>query len=138
MGEYRTCFNNIRDNRRKAVYFEILIDGRESDDILHEQNINKFILAAEDPFHYRIENATNRLNGLKNQLDLSLHIITLRRIMETRDKNILEHNLSLVNRWSFINLAILLTVSVIQVIMIRSLFDNQSKIRKILKSKTSW
>ena len=54
---------------------------------------------------------------------------------ELHDRIIAESNFERVNFWSAIHLILMITVSVIQVITIRSLFESKSAYGKILRGK---
>lgn len=54
---------------------------------------------------------------------------------EAHDRMIVEKNFERVNLWSIINITLMVTVSLIQVITIRSLFESKSKYGKFLRGK---
>ena len=53
------------------------------------------------------------------------------RAFEARDRNTVESNFSRVNFWSIVHIAGLVVTGFIQVIMLRSLFDEKSAIRRV-------
>jgi len=54
---------------------------------------------------------------------------------EVHDRVIAENNFERVNFWSVIHLILMITVTVIQVVTIRSLFESKSKYGKFLRGK---
>jgi hypothetical protein len=54
---------------------------------------------------------------------------------EVHDRLILEKNYDRVNFWSIIHLILMMTVAIIQVITIRSLFESKSAYGKLLRGK---
>lgn len=52
---------------------------------------------------------------------------------EARDRNIAEENYFRVNAWSFFQVCMMIAVGGLQVFMVRSLFDNDSKVSRVLK-----
>jgi protein ERP2 len=54
---------------------------------------------------------------------------------EVHDRIIVENNFERVNFWSIIHLVLMITVSVIQVVTIRSLFESKSAYGKLLRGK---
>ena len=54
---------------------------------------------------------------------------------EVQDRLLVEHNFERINFWSIINLCLMITVTVIQVITIRSLFESKSAYGKFLRGK---
>jgi protein ERP2 len=55
------------------------------------------------------------------------------RAFEARDRNTAEGNFTRVNFWSMIHLIALLITGVVQVVMVRSLFDDKSTLRRLWK-----
>lgn len=56
------------------------------------------------------------------------------RAVEARDRSTMEDNFTMINRWSLINLCVMLTVGGLQLYLIRTLFEENSKVGKILRS----
>jgi protein ERP2 len=54
---------------------------------------------------------------------------------EVHDRILVENNFERINFWSIINLTLMVTVTVIQVITIRSLFESKSAYGKFLRGK---
>ncbi len=54
---------------------------------------------------------------------------------EVYDRIIAEHNFERVNFWSIVQLIVMITVFVIQVVTIRSLFETKSAYGKFLRGK---
>lgn len=62
------------------------------------------------------------------------HEQEVRRAVETRDRNIAESNYDYVNRFSMVSIALMLAVGLLQLYLIRSLFETKSLIKKVFKS----
>lgn len=56
-----------------------------------------------------------------------------RRAVETRDRNIAEQNYDYVNRFSMMSIGVMITVGLVQIYLIRSLFETKSYLKKIFK-----
>jgi len=69
-------------------------------------------------------------------LDKSRNLQTVLKMYEARDRNIVEQNFDRVNLLSCIQLAIMVTVGLVQVLLIRHLFEDKSKVKGIMKAKT--
>ena len=54
---------------------------------------------------------------------------------EMHDRVIAENNFERVNFWSVVHLVLMVTVSVVQVVTIRSLFESKSNVGKFLRGK---
>ncbi len=54
---------------------------------------------------------------------------------EVHDRILVENNFDRINFWSVINLTLMIAVTIIQVITIRSLFETKSAYGKLLRGK---
>ena len=63
----------------------------------------------------------------------SRHLQEQIRAHEFRDRSIAEHNFERINFWSFVQVAIMIAAGLTQVMMIRSIFDEKSPVRKLFK-----
>ncbi|KRZ18106.1 Transmembrane emp24 domain-containing protein 1 [Trichinella zimbabwensis] len=79
------------------------------------------------------ETLRERLIRLRKQLDASEHFQSSRRVYETRDRMLMESKLSRVNFWSFINLIAMITVAGLQIYMVKSLFEDHSRVGQLLR-----
>ncbi|EEB10414.1 t1/st2 receptor binding protein, putative [Pediculus humanus corporis] len=70
----------------------------------------------------------NSVKKVKSHLLKIRHLQESFRAFATRDKNILEGNVSKINSWSLFQILIMLSV-----VMVKSLFDEKSKFHKIWK-----
>ena len=73
---------------------------------------------------------------INQDLTRSVQLTNTLRMIEARDRSILEDNYSRVNFWSSVQLFIMVSVGLVQVLMIRSLFEDRSKVGKILRLAT--
>ena len=78
----------------------------------------------------------NGFDRIKENLEKSYTTMNLLRVLESRDRSIQEDNFSRVNLWSGIQLFVMISVAITQVLMIRSLFDDKSAVAKIMKIRT--
>jgi protein ERP2 len=54
---------------------------------------------------------------------------------EVQDRILVENNYQRINFWSIINLTLMITVTIVQVVTIRSLFETKSAYGKFLRGK---
>lgn len=54
---------------------------------------------------------------------------------EVHDRLLVEKNFERINFWSILNLVLMITVTIIQVVTIRSLFESRSAYGKFLRGK---
>lgn len=68
-----------------------------------------------------------------DNLERAQRIQNLFKAYEIVDRNLMEHNFERVNFWSLVNISLMVCVGVIQVVMIRSLFEDKSKLGRVLR-----
>ncbi|KAK0422034.1 hypothetical protein QR680_007325 [Steinernema hermaphroditum] len=133
LGDYQICFDNTFSYQsRKVVFFEVFLFDAEGN--LDDLDVAKFanqdallqdrlkqvgITLAE--FHA----TANRIKGSLNKIEYHQALL---RAYEARDRSVMNANLDRVSFWSVLNAVILVAVY-----MIRSLFEEDSKIGKILR-----
>lgn len=76
------------------------------------------------------------LDRMGQNLDKSRNLQTVLKMYEARDRNIVEQNFDRVNFFSGLHSAVMIIVGLIQVYLIRSLFDDKSKVSGLMKAKT--
>uniref|UniRef100_A0A1I7XRE7 GOLD domain-containing protein n=1 Tax=Heterorhabditis bacteriophora TaxID=37862 RepID=A0A1I7XRE7_HETBA len=134
-GDYQVCFDNsFSYQARKVVFFEIfLFDANGNLDDLDMSGIGH----KESNFQSKVEllgvtiaDFHTSANHIKNQLNKIEYHQALLRAHEARDRAIMVANLDRVTFWSVIHTLVLLSVGAIQVYIIRSLFEDSSKVAK--------
>ncbi|XP_053247635.1 transmembrane emp24 domain-containing protein 5 [Podarcis raffonei] len=124
-GDYMFCFDNTFSTLSdKVIFFELILDnmGDEEEDW-------KNYITGTDLLDMKLEDILESVNSVKSRLSKSIHIQTLLKAFEARDRNIQESNFDRVNFWSMVNLAIMVVVSAVQVYMLKSLFEDKRKTR---------
>ncbi|KAM4722514.1 transmembrane emp24 domain-containing protein 5 [Rhinophrynus dorsalis] len=125
-GDYQFCFDNTFSRMsEKVIFFEMILDHMN-------ENVNEdwknYILGA-DILDMKLEDILETINSVKGRLSKSGQIQTILKAFEARDRNIQESNFDRVNFWSTVNLVVMVSVSAIQVYMLRSLFEDKRKSR---------
>uniref|UniRef100_A0A914X5Q0 GOLD domain-containing protein n=1 Tax=Plectus sambesii TaxID=2011161 RepID=A0A914X5Q0_9BILA len=138
LGDYQICFDNTFSYQtRKVVFFEIFLfdkDGNLDDlDVAKLANQDSTLNAQMEAFGVTIGEFHSTSNRIKGSLNKMEYYQALMRAWEARDRAIMSANLDRVTFWSFFNGAVLLGVGLVQVYMIRSLFEDQSKIGRMLR-----
>ncbi|XP_055979591.1 transmembrane emp24 domain-containing protein 5 [Sorex fumeus] len=127
VGDYMFCFDNTFSTvSEKVIFFELILDNMGEQE--QEEDWKKFITGT-DMLDLKLEDILESINSIKSRLSKSGHIQTLLRAFEARDRNIQESNFDRVNFWSLVNLVVMVTVSAIQVYMLKSLFEDKRKSR---------
>ncbi|KAK4882572.1 hypothetical protein RN001_005891 [Aquatica leii] len=131
-GDYKFCFDNTFSSyNTKTVFFELLVendyDSDESDFNLAEG------VSAEEVYDLKVEDIKEIVNKVKGHLSKARHLQDLFKSFEARDRNMAEENYFKVNTLSMVQLIIMVAVGVVQVIMVRSLFDDKSRVHNVWK-----
>ncbi|XP_072295135.1 transmembrane emp24 domain-containing protein 5 [Eucyclogobius newberryi] len=124
-GDYMFCFDNTFSAvSEKTVFFELILDNMDND----EDDWKEYVHGT-DMLDMKLEDIMDTINNVKARLSKSVHIQTVLKAFEARDRNLQESNFERVNFWSTTNLIIMMIVSAIQVYLVRSLFEDKRKIR---------
>lgn len=126
-GDYMFCFDNTFSAvSEKIVFFELILDNMDTDE---DPDDWKEYVHGTDMLDMKLEDIMDTINSVKARLTKSVHIQTVLRAFEARDRNLQESNFDRVNFWSFINLTLMVVVSAVQVYLVRSLFEDKRKVR---------
>jgi len=144
-GEYRICFDNSFSRfASKQVHFYLglrdndnFVDpnfNTESTSEFNNQKLSQDQLGELDDKVQTFKDAFSRIyNGLEKA---QVHMTSFR-IYEQADREIMEKNFERVNFYSMVNIILMLVVGAIQTFMIRSLFEDRSKIGRVLRAGVS-
>uniref|UniRef100_A0AC34QT84 GOLD domain-containing protein n=1 Tax=Panagrolaimus sp. JU765 TaxID=591449 RepID=A0AC34QT84_9BILA len=138
LGDYQICFDNTFSiQSRKIVFFEIFlmdangnlddadITGYAKNDANFAQRMQQIGITISE-FHASF----NKIKGSLNKVEYHQALL---RAYEARDRAIMNANFDRVTFWSCLNSAVMLSVGVLQVVMIRSFFEDNSKIGRLLR-----
>ncbi|XP_018414713.1 PREDICTED: transmembrane emp24 domain-containing protein 5 [Nanorana parkeri] len=127
-GDYEFCFDNTFSRLSdKVIFFELILDHM-NEEVNDQEDWKNYVVGA-DLLDMKLEDILETINSVKGRLSKSLQIQTLLKAFEARDRNIQESNCDRVNFWSIVNLLVMVVVSVIQVYLLRSLFEDKRKSR---------
>lgn len=126
-GDYMICFDNSFSTiSEKLVFFELIFDSQQGED---EPDSWADIVEPDELLDIKIDDIKESIESMKARLERSMQMQTVLRAFEARDRNLQDSNLSRVNFWSAVNLAVLVVVAFLQVYLLKSLFDDKRKIR---------
>ena len=126
-GDYKFCFTNSKSRSgSKLIFFEIIVDNDSSDDLPVEE-------FEEQDDYDEVESMSASLTLIRERMKKTRHLQEQIRANEFRDRSIAEHNFERVNFWSIVQVAIMVIAGFTQVLMIRSIFDEKSPVRKFFK-----
>lgn len=94
-------------------------------------------MPTEDVYDLKVQDIQEVINGVRNHLTKVRHIQEIIKSTEARDRNVVEENFFKVNTFSMIQIVIMIFAGLIQVVMVRSLFDDKSKVHGIWKKLDS-
>ncbi|CAB3409351.1 unnamed protein product [Caenorhabditis bovis] len=137
-GDYQVCFDNsFSYQTRKVVFFEIfLFDANgnlDEHDLSAMAKTDSELQQRMNALGVTIEDFHKRAYAIKNNLNKVEYHQALLRAHEARDRAIMSANYDRVTFWSLMHTLVMLGVAAIQVYMIRSLFEENSKIGKVLR-----
>lgn len=131
-GDYKFCFDNEFSHfSTKSVYFEVYVDS-DSDDIRWD-DVKMDFPTELSAYSDIIEQIKESMNKVRDNLNKVKHYQDQRRAIEARDRSVQEHNFTRVNFFSILAIIVMLSVGAIQVLTLRSLFEEKSKLHKIFK-----
>lgn len=126
-GDYMFCFDNTFSAvSEKIIFFELILDNMDTDE---DPDDWKEYVHGTDMLDMKLEDIMDTINNVKARLSKSVHIQTVLKAFEARDRNLQESNFDRVNFWSVTNLVVMVIVSGVQVFLVRSLFEDKRKIR---------
>ncbi|XP_045116784.1 transmembrane emp24 domain-containing protein 1-like [Portunus trituberculatus] len=133
-GDYRICWDNTFSHfNTKTVFFGITVESDEDDD-LWDDGLEETI-TAEEIYEMKIEDIKDAMGRIRAHLTKSRFTQDQLRAYEARDRNLAESNCTKVTTWSIINITVMLVTGLIQVILLRSLFDDKSRLHGIWKKE---
>lgn len=126
-GDYMFCFDNTFSAvSEKVIFFELILDNMDTDE---DPDDWKEYVHGTDMLDMKLEDIMDTINNVKARLSKSVHIQTVLKAFEARDRNLQESNFDRVNFWSVTNLVVMVVVSAVQVFLVRSLFEDKRKTR---------
>ena len=139
-GEYRFCFDNSFSRfQPKQVFFFITTNDNFIDPffpLIQEEQLN--VALPKDVLGIELEGKLESIDQLFQRVQMNLEkaqrVQHMFRGFELIDRNLMEESFERVNFWSVVNVFIMMVVAVIQVYMIKSLFEDKSKVGKMLRS----
>ncbi|CAF3384109.1 unnamed protein product [Rotaria socialis] len=136
-GEYRFCFDNSFSRfSQKHVYFSLrsLYEHGKSDNVT-EDWMNSISKDELGELQSKLENIKTSFQCIWDNMEIAQRYQNHLKIFEVRDRVVIENSFHRVNFWSIINSILMFIVTIIQVITIRSLFENKSAYGKFLRGR---
>ncbi|KAK0406193.1 hypothetical protein QR680_018425 [Steinernema hermaphroditum] len=129
-GDYQFCFDNSFSYQvSKMLYFEVMLLDTKGEYMASYQKVfeNERLLGEQ---MQTFDNITSKVKNNLNQIEREQAAL---RAVEARDRSIMEYNFENVNFYGMVYVFVMLTTFGVQVYMVRSLFEEQSKVGKLLR-----
>merc|ERR1712116_86176 len=134
--------NQITESGDHSICFDISTDNDDDDQAGDDKSselwgdIDKSFYAGlrpEEIYEIHVQDIKDSVAKVRGKLTKAQLYQDQLRAYEARDRNMAESNFSRVNFWSVIHIISLVITGLIQVIMLRSLFDEKSAMRHVWK-----
>ena len=139
-GDFQVCFDNtISRFSPKVVFFELILkteDEDEDGDGMDEIKRVYSEAAADEQieqYDMKVTDIDFALKAIREKVTQSRHFQDQIRAHEARDRSIAEHNFERVTNWSVIQIIIMIFAGFVQVMVLRSLFDEKSYFHALWK-----
>ncbi|XP_066997273.1 transmembrane emp24 domain-containing protein 5 [Anabrus simplex] len=138
-GDYKICWDNSFSHiSSKTVFFEIIIESEDEEGESWDIDFENYDSPSpEELYDMKLQDIQDVITRVHGHLSKVRHLQDTLRAFEARDRNIAEGNFVRVNSWSIIQIVVMLVVGLIQVVMVRSLFDDTSRVQRFLKKMQS-
>ncbi|CAG0885368.1 unnamed protein product [Darwinula stevensoni] len=135
-GDYGLCLDNSFSRfNAKVVYLEVILEDDDDDDSQDKDSPFSIPGLKEELEEYQVTIAEIQatMNRVKTHLARVRHMQDQLRAFEARDRNVVEANFSRVNSLSLIHVCGLIFSALLQVVMLKSLFEEKSTIKRLWK-----
>ncbi|CAF0842377.1 unnamed protein product [Brachionus calyciflorus] len=138
-GEYRFCFDNSFSRfAKKQVFFYL----SSNDDFVDPHFPQSAVDTLNPPIKDQLGDLAEKtqhfqelFTRVNTNLERAQHVQKIFQVYELADRSHLEDLFERVNFWSVVNILVMILVGGIQVYMIRSLFEDKSKIGRVLRGE---
>ncbi|KJH52096.1 Emp24/gp25L/p24 family protein [Dictyocaulus viviparus] len=135
-GDFQICFDNsFSYQTRKLVFFEIFLLNEKGE--ADERDVSKMGVreasANWEALGVPIANFLDSTNRIKSQLNKVEYYQAILRAHEARDRAIMTANFDRVTLWSSTHTIVMIAVGLLQVFLLRSLFEDNSKVGRLLR-----
>lgn len=134
-GDYRLCFDNTFSMfSRKTIFFELIVekDGEQnSSDEEWSQPETLEGLTPEELYDMKVQDIMDYIGRIRAHMTKARQIQDMLRSHEARDRNLAEANFIKVNAWSMFQMFTMIAVGLLQVFLVRSIFDTNTRMSKL-------
>lgn len=136
-GDYRVCFDNSFSRMTpKILFFEIYTAERDDHvDEFRELGAGNIGWSANQELELTVAEIQSNLGKVHIFLERAIKDQEMLKYIEARDRHLMESNYDRVNNFSMMQLTVMIVAGVCQVYVIRSLFEDNSRLGKLLRGK---
>jgi len=128
-GDYEMCFSNKFSHiSSKTIFFELILDSDVDDEDDDDEAWKNFVQPDAD-YGDKLASLEEDMDSIKTNMAKTIQLQSLLRVFEAKDRNIVERNFERINVWSGVNIFVMLSVFILQVVMIRNMFSDDKKVR---------
>lgn len=131
-GDYRFCFDNTFSSfNRKTVFFELIVE-KDGEQNLGDDQWNDVLegLTPEEYYEMKVQDIMDYIGRIRMLMTKARQLQDMLRSNEARDRNLAEANFLKVNAWSFFQICAMVFVGLLQVFMVRSIFETGTRMSK--------
>lgn len=127
--DYKICFDNTFSIlNSKTVFFELLLEDPDNPNESEISDLNNG-LSPEEFYEMKVQDILDSIMLISSKIRKSRQIQDILRSFEARDRNLAELNCGRVSLFSILICLTLCAVGLLQVFMIRNLFETNNKNR---------
>lgn len=124
--DYKFCFDNtISTFNRKTVFFELIIETEGEETAQLDDAFEG--LTQEEFYDMKIQDILDSIGRVRQHITKARQLQDFIKSYESKDRNVAEKNFHMVNFWSIFQIIAMLCLGSLQVFMLKSLFDTNSK-----------
>ncbi|XP_014102542.2 transmembrane emp24 domain-containing protein 5 [Bactrocera oleae] len=133
-GDYRFCFDNTFSSyNRKTVFFELIIEQEGQSAFDNDWDNASTSKTPEELYDIQVHEILEYIGRVHMQIAKAHQILNMLRSTEARDRNLAEANYSKINKWSLFQICAMILVGLLQVFMVRSIFDTNTRMSTFWK-----
>ncbi|KAF2366794.1 GOLD domain [Trinorchestia longiramus] len=130
-GDYRFCFDNTFSRfSSKTVFFTFMLTNIDAG-LAEEWGGDAPYLNDEDIYEMKVEDIKDAVDRIRSHVTKARLVQDSISAFEARDRNVAENNYTRINTFSCVSVIVMITTGVAQVVLLRSLFDDQSKLHRL-------
>lgn len=133
-GDYRMCWDNSISRINSKVIFLSIRVYRTSGGVDPLQLGDQFDFTDSDIYDMAVQDIQSVVERVRGHLWRARRDQDHLRVAESRDRNLAESTCNHVTNWSLLQLSVMVIAGLLQVFMVRSLFETKSPLNRVWRS----